>query len=116
MKLPPKKKREYLESSFDPLNPRDIEKLIDTLKEKAPNGFQEARYWFGLFHEASAAISEQQTILELMVHLNTSDKKAEGRLQDFERDVFLKLLKAREELMQVYLHSPWRSAMHSDDH
>ncbi|WP_186649717.1 M3 family metallopeptidase [Fluviispira vulneris] len=113
--LPNKTKRVYLSENFDPLNKNDVKEVIAKLNADIPNSFKSAGDWYGLFHEASCAISEAQTILELDLYFDTKNTEAEAKLNDFEENILSPLLIARSDLMDIYMSSPWRNAMHTYD-
>jgi oligoendopeptidase F len=115
-KISPEKKRIFLDKNFDPLNQKHVKQLIAFLQSEVPNDFQSASVWYGVFHEASCAISEAHVRLELNLNLQNQNTSAEKTLAKFEEEVLSQLLSARSHLMQIYMESPWRNAMHLYDH
>ncbi|APJ02774.1 M3 family metallopeptidase [Silvanigrella aquatica] len=113
--LPLRKKRLYLSEEFNPLDKNDVKQLIASLSSEIPTDFKSAAYWYGLFHEASCAISEAHTKLELKLSFDFHDKEAEKELNVFEEHILSQLLSVRSELMDIYSNSPWRNAMHVYD-
>ncbi len=113
--LPQRPPRQFLSESFDAANAEHIQQILIELLHEIPNDFRSAYNWYCLFQEASCAISETHTILELAVHLDSGDKIAEQNLKKFDETILCQMLIKRSELMDVYLQSPWRSAMHADD-
>ncbi|KAB8027737.1 M3 family metallopeptidase [Fluviispira multicolorata] len=113
--LPNQTKKFFIKENFDPLNKNDVKEIVAKLSGEVPNSFKSAREWYGLFHEASCAISEAQTILELDLYFNTTNKLAEEKLNEFEENILSQLLIARSDLMDVYMSSPWRHSMHTYD-
>ncbi len=114
-KLPERKKRIYISENFNPLDKNDVKLLLNRLCSEIPNDFKSATLWYGLFHEASCAISEAHTILELNLNFNVQDVIAEQKLVEFEENILAQLLNVRSELMDTYMNSPWRTAMHLYD-
>lgn len=113
--LPKRKKRNFLNENFNPLNKEDVRHVLSLLSTDIPFDFKSAADWYGLFHEASCAISEAHTILELKLSLHVSDLKLENDLHNFEEHILSQLLSIRSELMDIYISSPWRNAMHLYD-
>ncbi len=113
--LPERKKRIYIHENFNPIDKNDVRMLLTLLLSEIPTDFKSAANWYGLFHEASCAISEAHTQLELNLSFNIQDLVAEKQLNDFEEHVLSQLLTARSELMDIYISSPWRNAMHLYD-
>lgn len=116
LQFPPIRRRQFLAPDFDPENPVDVDEVLQRLLEQPPQDFRSAHEWFGLFHEASLAIMDMHAILEIATHRNFSDQDAEARLRRFDAEVLSRLLRTRAQLMDLYLESPWKAAMHSDDH
>lgn len=114
-KLPDRKKRIYLSESFNALDKNDVKLMLNRLSSEIPNDFKSAANWYGLFHEASCAISEAHTMLELNLSFNIHDNSAEKKLIEFEEHILSQLLNIRSDLMDIYMNSPWRSAMHLYD-
>lgn len=114
-RLPERKKRIYIADDFNPLDKNDVKLLLNRLATDIPTDFKSAANWYGLFHEASCAISEEHTILELNLSFNVNDNLAEQKLIEFEEHILSQLLNIRSDLMDIYMNSPWRSAMHSYD-
>ena len=109
-----KKQRLYLSEKFNALNKNDVQNLIQNLLSNIPHDSQSAANWFGLFHEASCAISETQTLLELNLSLDFNNKSHEKKLKEFEENILSCLLSARAKLMDIYIHSPFKKAMYSN--
>ena len=113
--LPPKAPRYFLQATFDASNPTHVQEVLLNLSKNSPASFRAAHQWYGLFQEASAAISEVHTQLELAVQLDTGDREAEEKLRLFDEHILSQMLLIRGELMDIYLSSPWKHAMHPDD-
>ena len=113
--LPERKKRIFIDEKFNPLDKNDVRHLLARLSTEIPFDFKSAANWYGLFHEASCAISEAHTILELNLSFNISDIVAEKKLVEFEENILSQLLNIRSELMDTYMTSPWRNSMHLYD-
>lgn len=113
--LPPLRRRLHLPVDFDAENPPSVETLLCCLTESPPHDFTSAQNWFGLFNEASVAITDTHARLEIAVHRNMNDRDAESRLKRFDAEVLGRLLRKRAQLMEIYLSSPWTAAMHSFD-
>jgi oligoendopeptidase F len=105
----------YLPADFDPANRVHVRSLVAHLLAEAPQTPDAAFRWYALFCEASDALSECQTQLEIQTFLDTQSKEAAQQLQQFEEDVLSTLLQNRAELMRLYLRNPWQRAMHGDD-
>ena len=114
--LPPRPRRLHLSEDFDASRPDHVQDVLLRLASETPVDFRSAHAWFALFQEASSAISELHTRLELALHLNTADKETERKLRLFDETILSQMLKIRGELMDIYLASPWKYAMHPDDH
>lgn len=114
--LRPLQTRQYLDASFHAENPLHVTRFLKQLKESIPTDFRSAHEWFSLFHEGSIAIQDIHARLEIATQVDTTSQEAETRLRNFESHVLSQLLEIRRELMDIYLSSPWRTAMHSDDH
>lgn len=115
LKLPKRQPRYFLSESFDAGNERDVKEVLNRLLSETPSDFRSATQWFGLFSEASSAISELQTHLEVAVQRNTNDKESEKKLQFFDERILSQMLRVRAHLIDIYLSSPWRASMHADD-
>ncbi len=113
--LPTPSKRLYLSHKFNPLNKKDLKEVIFKLTNILPCDFKSAAEWFGTFHELSCSVSEAQTILELNMSLNNQDKSNEKKLEEFEQNILSELLSCREKMMDIYLNSPFKYAMHAFD-
>ena len=113
--LPPRPARHFLAESFDATSPHDVAEVLLRLSRHIPDDFRTAHEWFSLFQEASAAISETHTFLELQSQRDNLNKTVESKLRYFEENVLSQLLLARQGLMDIYLNSPWRFSMHADD-
>ncbi|WWW13468.1 Peptidase-M3 domain-containing protein [Spirobacillus cienkowskii] len=109
------KKRIFLKPQFNPLKKSDVKELLKQLLNEVPVDFKSAATWFGLFHEASCAISEVHSQLELNLSFNVQDHKAELQLKEFEENILSELLSVRSALMDIYMSSPWRNSMHFYD-
>lgn len=109
------KKRRALDENFDPENARHVKEVIDFLKSNPPSDFESASKWFELFTELSDAINELQTRLDLELSLNAKDETQTKRIESFEREILSQLMISRAPIMDIYLQSPWRRSMHSDD-
>lgn len=106
--------RIFLKKTFDPTAPKEVEGVLNRLLTP-PENEAAAANWFGLFHEVSCALAEAHTRLEQAVNLNLKSEKALQDLQMFERTIFSQMLTARPTLMDIYLSSPFRNAMHKKD-
>lgn len=115
LNLPEKAPRHFLKPEFDALCTEDVQEVLFKLAKDVPTDFRSAYAWYGLFQEASAALSEAHTFLELAVQLDNGDAQAEARLRLFDENILSKMLTVRGELMDIYLGSPWKHAMHADD-
>ncbi|MCA2959145.1 MAG: hypothetical protein IOD12_02765 [Silvanigrellales bacterium] len=113
--LPARPPRRFLREDFDASNAVHVQEVLLRLADETPGDFRSAHAWFALFQEASSAISELHTHLELSLHLNSADKETERRLKLFDENILSQMLKIRGHLMDVYLASPWKFAMHPDD-
>lgn len=113
--LPARPPRRFLREDFDASNAEHVQDVLLRLADETPGDFRTAHDWFALFQEASSAISEVHTHLELSLHLNSGDKETERRLKLFDETILSQMLKVRGQLMDVYLASPWKFAMHADD-
>ena len=113
--LPNAKKRLFLWKNFNPRDTKDIEKVLNSLKNCPPNSFRDAWRWFHLFQETSNAVTEVQNLLELKTLRVANEPVFQQELQEFESNIFRRLLESRQELMDVYMSSPFRSSMHPDD-
>ncbi len=112
--LPKNNQRNYLSSKFNSLNKKHIQGVLEKLLNAPPTDFLSARKWFGLYHEFSCAINEAQSILELNLNLEKNETN-EKYLRQFENDILIQLLNAREKMMFFYLNSPYKYAMHAFD-
>ena len=110
-----KKNRRHLASDFDAENAQHVANVIALLKSNTPHDFASAGYWYDLFSELSDATNEIQTQLDLQISLDTSSREHAKRIENFERDILTQLMNSRAHLMDIYLQSSWRTAMHSDD-
>lgn len=110
-----KKNRRHLASDFDAENAQQVANVIALLKSNTPHDFASAGNWYNLFSELSDATNEIQTQLDLQISLDTSSRENAKRIENFERDILTQLMNSRAHLMDIYLQSPWRTAMHSDD-
>jgi oligoendopeptidase F len=113
--LPPRPARQHLREDFDASNPLHVQEVLLRLVDETPDDFRAANDWYALFQEASSAISELHTRLELALQLNTGDADSERKLRLFDENILSQMLKVRGQLMDVYLASPWKYAMHPDD-
>lgn len=113
--LPPNRRRYFISETFDPTNKNEVQTTLNKLLSSPPKDFKSAAEWFGVFSETSSAVAQVQTLLELQVQRNTADKQAEVELQRFDENIVSQMLSARAELIDIYLSSPWRVAMHADD-
>jgi oligoendopeptidase F len=113
--LRPLKPRHYLDPGFHAENPLHVARFLKQLSENHPHDFRSAHEWFSLFHEGSIAIQDVHARLEIATQLDTDSQEANTRLRNFEEKVLSQLLLIRKDLMEVYLTSPWRLAMHADD-
>ena len=111
----PSKAYRHLPGNFDPENSEHTAHTIRLLRENQPSDFESASIWFETFTELSDATNEIQTRLDLMFSMDTQDRQILERLQKFESQILSQLMESRAELMDVYLSSPWRGAMHADD-
>ncbi len=111
----PLKQRQFLDPAFNAENSLHVGRFLNQLKSSPPTDFQTANVWFSLFHEGSVAINDVHATLELETQLDTQSQEAQTRLKIFEEKVLSQLLLERETLLNIYLSSPWRSSMHSDD-
>lgn len=105
----------FLPQDFNPEDPRQVSEVVGYLKNEPPVHFESASRWYGTFLELSDATNEIQTRLELMFSLESQNRDHVERLQKFEEDILSMLIESRAQLMDIYLSSPWRSAMHADD-
>lgn len=117
MSLLPRKSIHYsfLPQDFNPEDPRQVAEVVRYLRTEPPIHFESAARWYGTFLELSDATNEIQTRLELMFSLESQNRDHVDRLQKFEEDILSMLIESRAALMDIYLSSPWRSAMHADD-
>jgi oligoendopeptidase F len=105
----------HLPENFSPENRQHIGSIIKSLRDNPPHDFESASEWFETFIELSDATNEIQTRLDLLFSMDTQSQETLSRLQNFESDVLSLLMESRAELMDIYLSSPWRGAMHADD-
>jgi oligoendopeptidase F len=112
----PQQTRRFLPATFNAENPDDVERILEELLQEQPHNYTSARKWYATFNEASLAIGECHVRLEVKTQLDFENSDAEKRLRAFDEKILSKLLQMRGRLMQIYLHSPWRHAMHADDH
>ncbi len=105
----------YLPANFDPEDKNIVAQMICDLKTNTPIDFESASRWFGLFLELSDATNEIQTRLDLLFSLESRNQKTLERLQAFEANILSQLIESRAALMDIYLNSEWRGAMHADD-
>jgi oligoendopeptidase F len=113
--FPAQKPRRFLDPAFHGENPLHVKRFLENLLTNPPSDFASANSWFSLFHEGSLAINDIHTKLELATQLDTTSQEAQTRLRMFEEKVLSQLLTTREALLDIYLESPWRLAMHADD-
>jgi|GEM_PF-618012 len=113
--LPERPRRAFLREDFDASDAGHVQEVLLRLAGNHPSDFRSAYEWYALFQEASSAISELHTRLELGLHLDAGDKETERRLRHFDESILAQMLKVRGALMDVYLASPWKFAMHGDD-
>jgi oligoendopeptidase F len=113
--LPLRPPRQWLPENFDASNATQVQEILLRLGSEVPDDFRSAHRWFGLFQEASSAISELHTRLELALHTDTSDKQAQLNLRLFDENTLSQMLRIRGQLMDIYMSSPWKGAMHADD-
>lgn len=106
--------RVFLVDGFDPENSTHVAQVLHDLKSE-PNDFASAHIWFERFSELSDAISQIQTQLDLYLALNVDDTTLKERIAEFESRVLSQVMASRAELMDIYLKSKWRGAMHADD-
>jgi oligoendopeptidase F len=109
------KKYQRLAHEFDVENEQHVSTTLATLSENPPTDFQSATQWFDTFAELSDAANEIQTELDLRNSLEINNHQHSARLSRFEGGVLKRLMDSRASLMDIYLKSPWRSAMHADD-
>ena len=102
-------------TAFDPTQSDQVQEALSALIKSAPSGPHEAQKWYECFQEISEAVIECHSQLELAVHLDVTSKKASDALKNFESKILVHLLHSREALSQIYIESPWRHSMHSDD-
>lgn len=105
----------FLPKDFDPTDRIHVRSLVAQLLTEVPQTPEAAFRWFSLFCEASDALSECQTQLEIQTFLDTTSEQAALKLHQFEEEVLSTLLKNRADLMKLYLGNPWKAAMHADD-
>lgn len=105
----------FLPKNFDPTDRIQVRSLVAQLLTDVPQNAEAAFQWFTLFCEASDALSECQTQLEIQTFLDTTSEQATSRLHQFEEEVLSTLLQNRADLMKLYLENPWQRAMHADD-
>ena len=107
--------RQFLDPAFHAENPHHVKRFLDSLQTQIPTDFRSANEWFTLFHEGSLAINDVHTYLDLATQLDTESQEAQTRLRLFEEKVLSQLLLQRENLLDIYINSPWRHSMHADD-
>lgn len=112
---PLKKNRKHLPDFFDPESKLQVEKVIQSLINNTPADFATASTWYELFSELSDSVNEAQTKLDLLLSLDIKNEEHTKRVEVFEKNILSQLIQARAPIMDIYLKSPWRFAMHSDD-
>ena len=105
-----------LPEGFRPDDPVAVRRIITKLKAEVPHDPHTAAAWYDLFCETSDAITAHQTALEIRAARDQGNSNIEAEIERFDSDVMGIILNQRESLMRVYLESPWREAMHADDH
>ncbi len=107
--------RSALPWDFEPHNPQHVESILHQLEHSKPSDFLSAKHWFSLFHELSCAVSETQTLRQLKCQQHVGQQDHEKSLAEFDRNIAVLLSNSKEKLMEIYLNSPWRHAMHGYD-
>ncbi|NBO37101.1 hypothetical protein EBU99_00795 [bacterium] len=108
-------KRIYLSSHLNAEDASQVCAILDDLQNHPPWDFESAARWYGTFVELSDATNEVQTRLDLLFSLESNEPNHAQRTAEFERNILSKLMSCRAALMDIYLNSPWRTSMHSDD-
>lgn len=107
--------RRHLSCHFNPLNPQDVQQVLEHLLQTPPQCPSSAQKWFELYGEFSCAMSEAWSILELLCHLHPHQSEILTLIRDYEFQISPLVNSHRDALMRCYLDSPLKVFMHSDD-